>query len=113
MSRTIDEILMPGGNPIGMKGRGRRASAKIREVIGGVSEAEEMFRELTEGGAEDTSTNYPGTLITLPSGRGTIGYRPASRSGPPTIDVWVVDPAGQKLPIDKIEFEEQGASDDP
>ncbi len=112
MSRSIDDILMPGGKPIGVKGRGRRASARIREVIGGEAEAEQLFRELTQGGVDVTPANYPGTMIDLRGGRGQVGYRPASRSGPPTIDVWVVDASGQKMPIDKIKFEQQGASDD-
>jgi len=32
------------------------------------------------------------------------GYRPASKSGPPTIDVKAVDLAGQPIPIKKIKF---------
>jgi hypothetical protein len=86
---SIEDILMPGGNPIGVKATGPRASARLREVAGG--------KDITPSG-------YPGKLIELPSGRGTIGYRPASKSGPPTIDVDVVDTAGQPIPIEKIKF---------
>jgi hypothetical protein len=43
-------------------------------------------------------------LIELPGGRGVIGYRPGSKSGPPTIDVNAVDSAGQPIPIEKIKF---------
>jgi hypothetical protein len=100
----IKDILMPGGSPIGVKGTGPRASARLREVTGGQAEAERIFRELTQGGVDVTPAGYPGTLIQLPNGRGTIGYRPASRSGPPTIDVNVVDAAGQPIPIEKIKF---------
>jgi hypothetical protein len=49
VSRSIEEILMPGGKPLGIKGTGKRASAKLREVPGGEAEAEAMFQELTEG----------------------------------------------------------------
>jgi hypothetical protein len=102
--RAIDDILMPGGKPIGVKGTGPRASARLREVPGGQEEADRIFQELTQGGQDVTPPGYPGTLIELPNGRGTIGYRPASKSGPPTIDVKVVDAAGQRIPIKKIKF---------
>jgi hypothetical protein len=47
---------------------------------------------------------YEGTLVQLPKGRGMIGYRRASKSGPPTIDVRAVDAAGNRIPIKKIKF---------
>jgi hypothetical protein len=102
--RSIDEILMPGGKPIGVKGSRPRASARLREVTGGQPEAERLFQELTQGGREVSPPGYPGTLIELPNNRGTIGYRPASKSGPATIDVKAVDGAGQPIPIKKIKF---------
>jgi len=105
-SRSIDEILMPGGKPIGMKGTGPRASARLREVPGGQTEAERIFQELMQGGKDVTPAGYPGTLIELPIGRGTVGYRPASKSGPATIDVKAVDTAGRRIPITKIKFVE-------
>jgi hypothetical protein len=43
-------------------------------------------------------------LISLPDGRRTIGYRPASKSGPPTIDVKAVDASGRPIPVQKIKF---------
>ena len=95
---------MPGGKPIGVKASGRRASARLREVKGGRTEAERIFQELTQGGKDITPPSYPGKLIELPSGGGTIGYRPASKSGPPTIDVNAVDTTGQPIPIEKIKF---------
>jgi hypothetical protein len=103
-SGSIEDILMPGGKPIGVKGTGPRASARLREVTGGQAEAERIFRQLTQGGKDVTPAGYPGKLIELPNGRGTIGYRPASKSGPPTIDVNAVDAAGQPIPIEKIKF---------
>ncbi|MCI0459708.1 MAG: hypothetical protein L0Z62_22385 [Gemmataceae bacterium] len=103
-SRSLDDILMPGGQPIGVKGTGPRASARLREVPGGQAEANRIFQELTQGGQDITPAGYPGKLIQLPNGRGTIGYRPASKSGPATIDVQVVAAAGQPIPIKKIKF---------
>jgi hypothetical protein len=104
VSRSIDEVLMPGGKPLGVRGTGRRASAKIREVPGGQAEAEAMFKELTERGVEATPAGYPGRMIQLPDGRGQIGLRRVSKSGPPTIDVEAVDSAGRPIPIEKIKF---------
>lgn len=95
---------MPGGKPLGKKGTGPRASAKIREVPGGRTEAERVFQELSQGGTDITPPGHPGRLIELPGGRGKIGYRPASKSGPPTIDVRVVDLRGQRIPVEKIKF---------
>jgi hypothetical protein len=95
---------MPGGKPLGVRGTGARASARIREVPGGQSEAEQLFQGLTQGGKDITPPGYPGTMIELPGGRGTVGYRSGSKSGPPTIDVNAVDAAGRLIPIDKIKF---------
>jgi hypothetical protein len=97
---------MPGSKPIGVKGTGKRASARLRELPGGAPEAERLFRELTQGGKDITPPNYPGTLIELPQGRGTVGYRPTSKSGAPTIDVNAIDASGQPIPIEKIKFVE-------
>jgi hypothetical protein len=102
---------MPGGQPLGVKGTGKRASARLREVKGGAVEAERLFEELTEGGTDITPAGYPGKLVELPGGRGQVGYRPASKSGPPPIDVNAVDSAGQPIPIEKIKFVDRGASD--
>jgi hypothetical protein len=102
--RSIEDILMPGGKPIGVRGSGPRASARLREVAGGECEAERTFKELTRGGKDITPAGYPGKLVELPDGRGTVGYRPASKSGPPTIDVKVVDASGQPIPIQKVKF---------
>jgi hypothetical protein len=95
---------MPGGKPIGVKAIGPRASARLREVAGGQTEAERIFQELTHDGKDISPAGYPGKLIELPNGRGTIGYRPASKSGPPTIDVNAIDGAGKPIPIEKIKF---------
>ena len=95
---------MPGGQPIGTKGTGPRAGAKVREVQGGQSEAERIFAELSQGGTDITPQGHVGKLVRLPTGRGTIGYRPASKSGPPTIDVNVLDANGKRIPVEKLKF---------
>jgi hypothetical protein len=95
---------MPGGKPIGARGSGKRASVRIREVHGGVAEAEQLFRELTQGGTDVTPPDYAGTLIRLPGGQGTVGYRPTSKSGRPTLDIKAVDNLGQPIPVKKIKF---------
>lgn len=88
------DILLPGGRPIGAAG----TDPSIREVAGDTQEAEELFDELTAGGADVTPSNYPGKLMALPGG-GHVGLRPASKSGPPTIDVNVPG-----IPIRKVKF---------
>jgi hypothetical protein len=102
--RPVEDILMPGGLPIGIKARGPRASARLRELPGGLQAAEDLFKELTRGGRNVTPASYDGSLIELPGGRGMIGLRPGSRSGPPTIDVNAIDSLGNPIPIDKIKF---------
>src|SRR4051794_15242425 len=96
-SRSIEEILLPGGKPLGVKGTGPRASARVREMPGGKNAAEQLFQELTQGGTDLTPPGYPGTLIELLNAQGTIGYRPASKSGPPTIDVNALDSSGTRI----------------
>jgi RHS repeat-associated protein len=78
--RAID-LLRPAGSLIGSAG----SSSKIRILSGGTKEAEAMFAQLSKGG--QVVRNSPsGTVVRLEGG-GTVGYRPVSRSGPPTIDV--------------------------
>jgi hypothetical protein len=102
--RPVEDILMPGGKPIGVRATGPRLSARIREVGGGLQAAEQLFKELTQGGTDITPASYDGILVELPGGRGVVGLRPASRSGPPTIDVKAFDSAGKRIPIGKIKF---------
>ena len=102
--QSIEDILMPGGKPLGVKGKGPRASARIREVPGGEIDAQRLFDDLCRGSKDITPPNYPGRLAELPNGRGTVGYRPSSKSGAPTIDVRVVDATGRRIPIEKIKF---------
>lgn len=95
---------MPGGHPIGVKGSGPRATARIREIQGGYTEAQQLFQELTEGGTDVTPSGYPGQLVELPGGKGRIGIRSISKGGPPTIDVKAVAGNGNLIPIKKIKF---------
>lgn len=82
-SKTPQEILMPGGKRIGQEGD----SKDIRILPGGVKEAEDFVLELGKGGKDITPTGHPGILISLPNGGGVVGFRPQSKSGPPTVDV--------------------------
>jgi hypothetical protein len=95
-NETPEEILMPGGEPIGTAG----SRPDIREVPGGVDEAEELFGQLTEGGTQVTG-NYPGTLVALPDG-GTVGIRTKMTNSPGTAANIDVNIPG--IPIGKIKF---------
>jgi hypothetical protein len=92
---TVEEILTPGGRLIGRAG----SSSAIRIVHGGPAEAEKLFQELARGGTDVTPPGHVGRLVKLPDNGGYIGYRPFSRSGPPTIDVNVPG-----SPIREIKF---------
>ncbi|WNG34029.1 hypothetical protein F0U61_10555 [Archangium violaceum] len=84
LTQNIDDLLRPGGRLIGSEG----TSTQIRILKGGLSEARGLFDRLSVAGTVITETTYPGTLVRIPGG-GTIGLRPVSTSGPPTIDVRV------------------------
>ena len=95
---TASDLLMPGGAPIGAPG-GRKASQQnVREVLGGELAAARLFAALSEIGTPDPPPRYPGHGVNLTDG-GWVGFRPVSKSGPPTIDV---DIPG--LPIKKVKF---------
>lgn len=95
-SFSIDDILRPGGDLLGRAG----SSSAIREVSGGLPEAQAMFTELTQGGTIVNST-YPGTLVRLPDG-GTVGIRTQMSNSPGTEVTIDVNIPG--LEIDKIKF---------
>jgi hypothetical protein len=78
----VVDILRPGGKLIGEAG----SSSSIRILQGGKAQAEAIFGQLSRGGEVIKGTSYPGTLVRLAEG-GTVGLRPVSTSGPPTIDV--------------------------
>ena len=69
-------------------GRPARKGSKVRRVSGGKEEAEGMFRELARWGRDASIPTYRGERIELP-GIGYVGYREASKSGEPTVDVSV------------------------
>src|SRR6516225_2974371 len=71
--RSVEDILMPGGKPLGVRGTGPRADPKIRELPGEAPEAERLFRELTVGGTDVTPPGYQGKLIRLPGSTDTVG----------------------------------------
>jgi len=96
-SKTPEEQLMPGGNPIGEQG----TSQGIRVLPGGSKAAEDLFGELSKGGKVVDKPGYPGTLVELPNSGGTVGIRPRSKSGDTAIDVNV---PGLKGVVDKIHF---------
>jgi|GEM_PF-796481 HK97 family phage portal protein len=81
-TQKLVDILAPDGEPIGEAGY----QPWIRELSGGADAAEQMFSDLTEGGALDTSSTYPGTSYIMPDSS-MIGYRAVSDSGEPTIDI--------------------------
>jgi hypothetical protein len=88
------DLLLPGGIPLGAQG----SKPGIREVPGGVQAAQDLFNQLSQGGKDITPPGYSGNLVELPTG-GIVGFRPSSRSGPPTIDVNIPG-----IPIRKIKF---------
>jgi hypothetical protein len=93
----VGDLLMPGGNALGQAG----SDETIREVQGGVNEAQTMFNELAQGGTPVTGSTYPGTLVQLPNG-GTVGLRTVMTASPgtdATIDVNIPN-----IPITKIKF---------
>jgi hypothetical protein len=93
---TPASILFPGGQPIGRAG----TSESIRELPGGRKAAEELFKRLTQGGEDIIPPGHPGTLVRTPDGS-YIGYRPQSRSSPPTIDVNI---PGYKDRVNELKF---------
>ena len=88
------DLLVPGGIVVGTSG----ARPDIRVLPGGKGAADKLFAELSIGAIHVFVPHYPGTMKDLSAG-GRVGYRPVSKSGPPTIDV---DIPG--IPITKIKF---------
>jgi SPP1 gp7 family putative phage head morphogenesis protein len=80
--QTAKEILNPNGKPIGQPGN----RSEVRIEKGGDTAAKELYEKLSTGGTPYKPKNYPGEGTKLPNGD-WVGYRPSSRSGPPTVDV--------------------------
>jgi hypothetical protein len=94
IKRVIDKV-MPGGKPIGKRGRGD----DVRELPGGLEAARSLFNYLRIGGQIMEKPDLDGTLVKLPGRAGYITFRPKSKSGPPAIDVNVPG-----IIFDKIHF---------
>ena len=89
---TLDDVLKPGGRNVGEAGD----SPGVRILPGDDQEAQRLFDRLTKGGKDITPSGHSGKVIRMPDGS-VIGYRPTSKSGPPTVDVSVEGLAIRKL----------------
>ena len=90
-------LLLPGGKALGQAG----TKATIRELQGGLKEAQALFDELSQGGKVVSGSTYKGTLVELPEG-GTIGIRTDMTRSPgtaATIDINIPN-----IPINKVKF---------
>jgi hypothetical protein len=95
-SDAAKNILYPGGRRVGVAGN----NAGIRVLPGGAKEAEGFFQNLvTQTGATVDRVTGKGVVASVPGG-GNIGFRPSSKSGPPTIDINIPG-----IDIRKIKFE--------
>lgn len=95
---SADDLLLPGGIPLGNPGGKAKNRPNIREVTGGQKAADELFNNLGTGGTANTPAGYPGIGVDV-AGGGWAGLRPVSKSGPPTIDLNI-----PSIPIKKIKF---------
>jgi RHS repeat-associated protein len=93
----IEDILLPGGKALGQAG----SKATIRELKGGMNEAQSLFNQMTQGGKIVPSPTYPGTLVQLPNG-GTVGLRTVATRSPGT--AVTIDVNISSIPITKIKF---------
>jgi RHS repeat-associated protein len=82
-SAAAEGVLRPRGELIGRAGSG----VGVREVTGGVGEARALFGRLAAGAEVRPHPRVQGGLIADLPGGGTVGFRPSSRSGSPTVDV--------------------------
>ena len=85
VTSAVEEAVFGKLSTMGTPGRGRN----VREVTGGEDEARSLFDELAKGAEVRPHPNPDipgGSMADLPGG-GTIGFRPTSKSGPPTIDI--------------------------
>ena len=102
VSGAVEGTLLGSLETVGRPGRAKN----VREVVGNEEDALLLFRELTQGleVRPHPNPNIPGGLMAdLPDG-GTVGYRPFSDSGPPTIDINNVPGLQRRL---KIKFKSE------
>jgi hypothetical protein len=81
---TVLRLLLEANGQL--LGTPARKGSKVRRVQGGKQEAEELFGKLAELGRGAPIETYSGQRVELP-GCGYAGYREASKSGEPTVDV--------------------------
>lgn len=100
ISASLKDILVPAGKALGKAGE----SPTIREIQGGFSQAEALFKQLSKGGKVVPDPRYPGTRVVLETGD-TVGLRTRATRSPgtaATIDINVKD-----VPITKLKFNEK------
>lgn len=84
-TRSIDDLLRPGGVTVGKAG----TDDTIREITGGLTEAQAMFQQLSQGGNIVSQTSKL-TRVELPNGGGFVQLRTVMSRSPnttATIDV--------------------------
>ncbi len=82
--RSAQDILMPGGQPIGKPG----LNEGVR-TLSNASEIEDLYNELKVMGTPVSKPSYPGGVMYEMPGGGLVGYRAISKYGGPTIDVYI------------------------
>lgn len=93
------QLLMPGGARIGQAG----ASAGIRVIQGGATEAGMMFEQLAAGGTAHAGS-YAGTAVSLPGG-GFVGMRMfATGTGARALPAATIDVRILGIPIRELKF---------
>lgn len=94
---TPEEVLMPGGNPVGEEG----TKPSIREMSGGFEAAKAFFEKLTKGGNSYMPDGYKG-VAGAKVGEGWVGLRTEMSNSPNTAATIDVNIPG--IPISKIKF---------
>lgn len=95
-SASVGDLLMPGGSAIGKAG----TSANIREITGGLPEAQTMFNQLSQGGRVVAQTPSL-TRVQLPDG-GFVQLRTIMSRSPNTAATIDVNISG--IDITKLKF---------
>ena len=95
-SASVGDLLMPGGSAIGKAG----TSANIREITGGLPEAQTMFNQLSQGGRVVAQTPSL-TRVQLPDG-GFVQFRTIMSRSPNTAATIDINISG--IDITKLKF---------
>ena len=96
-TRSIDDLLRPGGLAIGKAG----TDDTIREITGGLPEAQTMFQQLSRGGTIVAQTPKL-TRVELPNGGGFVQLRTLMTRSPNTAATIDVNIPG--LDITKLKY---------